>query len=198
MMFTDWLPTSPCTKWQWCQTWIWYMPCCLPNHWGLQGSKQSKQAYAYFVILHGLRMSNGEFTGEFPAQRRVTQSFDVFLDLCLNKWLSKQLWGWWFEMHRCHYDVNVMLSHCRLSSMSPYLTTRPQWVKDTKMPVPIKLLCDPLCTFCNHVIHRHDTAWPTICLMHIMWYMYGCFLLFYSISFRITPVALGNQIIVTL
>ena len=30
-------------------------------------------------------------------ERPVTQSFDVFFDLCLNKRLSKQSWGWWFE-----------------------------------------------------------------------------------------------------
>ena len=42
----------------------------------------------------------GEFTGpgEYPAQRPVTRSFDVFFDLHLNKGLSKQSWGWWFEM----------------------------------------------------------------------------------------------------
>ena len=41
----------------------------------------------------------GEFTGpvELPTQRPVTRSFDVFLDLRLNKRLSKQPWGWWFE-----------------------------------------------------------------------------------------------------
>ena len=41
----------------------------------------------------------GEFTGpgEFPTQWPVTRSFDVFFDLCLNKRLSKQPWGWWFE-----------------------------------------------------------------------------------------------------
>ena len=41
----------------------------------------------------------GEFTGpgEFPTQRPVTQSFDVFFDLRLNKRLGKQPWGWWFE-----------------------------------------------------------------------------------------------------
>ena len=41
----------------------------------------------------------GEFTGpgEFPAQRPVTRSFDVFFDLRLNKPLSKQPWGRWFE-----------------------------------------------------------------------------------------------------
>ena len=40
----------------------------------------------------------GEFTGpgEFPTQRPVTQSFDVFFNLRLNKRLSKQPWGWGF------------------------------------------------------------------------------------------------------
>ena len=42
---------------------------------------------------------SGEFTGpgEFPAQWPVTRSFDVFFDLRLNKGLSKQPRGWWFE-----------------------------------------------------------------------------------------------------
>ena len=41
----------------------------------------------------------GEFTGpgEFPTQRSVTRSFDVFFDLGLNKRLSKQQGSWWFE-----------------------------------------------------------------------------------------------------
>ena len=41
----------------------------------------------------------GKFTGPrwIPAQRPVTRSFDVFFDLRLNKRLSKQPWGWWFE-----------------------------------------------------------------------------------------------------
>ena len=39
----------------------------------------------------------GEFTGpdDFPAQRPVTRSFDVFFGPI--KRLSKQPWGWWFE-----------------------------------------------------------------------------------------------------
>ena len=40
---------------------------------------------------------NSPVTGEFPAQRPVTRSFDIFFDLPLNKRLSKQSWGWWFE-----------------------------------------------------------------------------------------------------
>ena len=33
-----------------------------------------------------------------PAQRPVMRSLDVFFDLSLNKRLSEQSWGWWFEM----------------------------------------------------------------------------------------------------
>ena len=49
----------------------------------------------------------GEFTGpgDFPAQTPVTRSFDVFFDLRLNKRLSKQPWGWWFETPAWSYDV---------------------------------------------------------------------------------------------
>ena len=41
---------------------------------------------------------NSPVPGEFPAQRPVTRSFDVFFDRYPNKRLSKQSWGWWFEM----------------------------------------------------------------------------------------------------
>ena len=60
------------------------------------------------VYVHMMTSSDGNIfrvtgplctpvTGEFPSQRPVTRSFDVFFDLRLNKLLSKQLWGWWFE-----------------------------------------------------------------------------------------------------
>ena len=48
---------------------------------------------ALLVICAG----NSPVPGEFPAQRPVTRSFDVFFDLHLNIRLSKQSWGWWFE-----------------------------------------------------------------------------------------------------
>ena len=52
----------------------------------------------------------GEFTGpgEFPTQRPVTRSFDVFFDLRLNKRLSKQPWACDLRRYRGHYDVSVM------------------------------------------------------------------------------------------
>ena len=49
---------------------------------------------ALLVICAG----NSPVPGEFPSQRPVTQSFDVFFDLRLNKPLGIQLWGWLFEI----------------------------------------------------------------------------------------------------
>ena len=51
-----------------------------------------------FSAILAICAGNSLVTGEFPAQRPVTWSFDVFFDLRLNKRLSKQLWGWWFEI----------------------------------------------------------------------------------------------------
>ena len=50
-----------------------------------------------FSALLAICAGNLPVTVEFPAQRPVTRSFEVFFDLCLNK-RSKQSWGWWFEM----------------------------------------------------------------------------------------------------
>ena len=60
-----------------------------------------------FSALLALCAGNSPVTGEFPSQRPVTRSFDVFFDLCLNKRLSKQLW---VNLRRnfAHNDVTVM------------------------------------------------------------------------------------------
>ena len=50
-----------------------------------------------FSALLAICEGNSPVTGELPAQRPVTRSFDVFFDLCLNKRLGKQRRGWWFE-----------------------------------------------------------------------------------------------------
>ena len=50
-----------------------------------------------FCALLVICAGNPPVTGEFPTQRPVKRSFDVFFDLRLNKLLSKRWWGWWFE-----------------------------------------------------------------------------------------------------
>ena len=54
-----------------------------------------------FSALLALCAGNSPVTGEFPTQRPVTRSFDVFFVPRLNKRLSKQSWGWWFETPSC-------------------------------------------------------------------------------------------------
>ena len=50
-----------------------------------------------FSVLLAICTGNSPVPGEFRSQRPVRRSFDVFFDLRLNKTLSKQSWGWWFE-----------------------------------------------------------------------------------------------------
>ena len=50
-----------------------------------------------FSALLVVCVRNSPVIGEFPSQRPVTRSFDVSLICALNKRLSEQSWGWWFE-----------------------------------------------------------------------------------------------------
>ena len=58
--------------------------------------------------LLALCAGNSPVTGEFPAQRPVTQSFDVFL-ICawINAWANNHEAGD-LRRHRAHYDAIVM------------------------------------------------------------------------------------------
>ena len=72
---------------------------CHSKHVGVTHPPQYMMMSSNGSVFHVTGHLCREFTGpsEFPAQRPVTQSFDVFFDLRLNKQLSKQSWGWWFE-----------------------------------------------------------------------------------------------------
>ena len=50
-----------------------------------------------FSALLAICAGNSPVSGEFPTQRPVTRSFDVYFDLRPDKRLSKQSLGWWFE-----------------------------------------------------------------------------------------------------
>ena len=91
--------------------------CLLKHLFRCRSKKTSKLRVA------GLCEENSPEAGAFPAHRPVTRSFDVFFDMRLNKRLSKQPWGWWFETlsrplwrHRnvtriqkqTHYNWNVI------------------------------------------------------------------------------------------
>ena len=79
-----------------------------------------------FSALLAICTGKSPVTGEFPAHRPATRSFDVFFDLLLNKRLSKQWLDWWFEPSRplkrhCNIAFTVVLLfyhvnlHCAIS-----------------------------------------------------------------------------------
>ena len=84
-----------------------------------------------FSVLLALCAGNSLVSGEFHAQRPVTRSFDVFFDLRLNKRVSKQWWGWWFDtpshplwchcngLHQIITRINVNLLSTRSSDFHP-------------------------------------------------------------------------------
>ena len=59
---------------------------------------RSRHQMETFSALRDICAGNSLVIWNFPAQRPVIRSFDVFFDLHLIKWLSKQSWGWWLEM----------------------------------------------------------------------------------------------------
>ena len=65
----------------------------------------------FFSALLAFCAGNSPVYGEFPAQRPVTRSFDIFY-LRLNQQLSKQWKCRYLRRHRAHYHVIVM--NCKL------------------------------------------------------------------------------------
>ena len=63
-----------------------------------------------FPALLPICVVNSPVTGEFPAQRPETRSFDVSFDLRPNKRWSTHWWDWWFETSLrplwCQCNVN--------------------------------------------------------------------------------------------
>ena len=88
--------------------------CC-----GYMMTSSNGNIFALLAICAG----NSPLMGEFPAQRPVTQSFDVFFDLRPNK----QWWGWWVETpsrplwHHCNDMVSCRWMYVMFYVWSPGL-----------------------------------------------------------------------------
>ena len=72
---------------------MWYLAAHILRH----GNVMMTPSNGAFSALLALCAGKSPITGEIPAQRPVTRSFDVLFDLRLNIRLSKQWRGWWFE-----------------------------------------------------------------------------------------------------
>ena len=61
-----------------------------------------------FSALLAICAGNSPVPGEFPAQRPVTRSFDVFFCVSINGWVNNRGAGD-LRRHRAHYDVTLLL-----------------------------------------------------------------------------------------
>ena len=101
--------------------WLFYNVSQELSHWGWEQDDVIKRKT--FSSLPALFAGNSPVTGEFPAQRPVMRSFDVFFDLWLNKRLSKQktpsfsLWRHCNGQNGHHFADDIYLKKKEFSDM---------------------------------------------------------------------------------
>ena len=96
----------------------------------------------YWPIVRGIHrlLVNSPHKGQWRTR------LDVFFDLRLNKWLSKQWWGWWFET-----PARPSWRHCNVNNIGNQITLLGKhtchWgdVEATVVPILNGLLCYSLC-----------------------------------------------------
>ena len=115
---------------------------------------------------HCFLAGNLPVTGEFSSQRPVTRSFDVFLDLYLNKRLNKQSRRRWFETSLSSLWPHPYVYHPPHSYHQPHaqLGTPPTNTALTRHNTPTRSSTH-LTTYSNtpRPCHHHRTP-PTSCL----------------------------------
>ena len=101
-----------------------------------------------FSALLVLCAGNSQVTGEFPSQRPVTRSFDIFFD----RRLSKQSVD--LRRHGTHYDVTVMCPECVDECVHEHMFS------ECKRSSVIKLMiiCLSLTRKCHLLHFRHREA----------------------------------------
>ena len=108
---------SSITNWYECC--IWWLEYVLTSWW--------RHQMETFSAILALCAGNSPVTGEFPSQRPVTQSSDIFFGLLYaetNGWINNRDAGG-LRRHCAHYDATIMLKfHDMFFEISYYCKTR--------------------------------------------------------------------------
>ena len=144
---------------------LWWILCCWPQL-RLLCTMMTSSNWNTFRVA-------GHLCGEFPAQRPVMRSFDIFFDLRLNKRLGKQSWGWWFEtlsrpLWRHSNDQSRRLVHGQKSSW--------RWNETTQL----------LCVTSQKNTHLMSPQWWLLKSRHIIMWAFVS-------SLAIVPIAKGKR-----
>ena len=103
----------------------WIFPLQGPYHNDVSKGKHFRRYWPFVRGIHRSPVTSPQVTGEFPAQRPVTRSFYVSFDLRLNIRLSKQSWGWWFEMPFFRLKWLTLLTYYKWMIHHNHVLTRP-------------------------------------------------------------------------
>ena len=138
----------------------------------------------------------------------MTRSFDVFFDLRLNKRLSKQPWGWWFETpawslwrhrngvkqlfqpgHECHGHVYIIYTSIILNDLTAHTDCMTVYWDIFTGQHYIWLDSNPLCVlqYCQYIPGNIDMVCTLLCFV-VVWYG-----LIIPIFFRVASLALGQS-----
>ena len=138
--------------------------------WGFPEISWWRHQMETFSALLAICAGNSPVPGEFPTQRPVTRSFDVYFDLRPNKRLSKQSWGWWFETqsrplwrHRNAHGTSSVIKINMRGIRSTQMTKYWSWDSHIKLyvygnKVPIRVDLIDVWIPCNIVKHHHITS----------------------------------------
>ena len=121
-----------------------------------------------FSALPAICAGNSPVSGEFPTQRLVTRSFDIFIDLRLNKRLSKQWWGWWFETLPCPSWRHCNVFWWSLMSGNCILYYLPRLVNNKKRDIKKKNSMHPT----YHILYQKK------CDQQLCYQLFDCQLLY--------------------
>ena len=116
-----------------------------------------------FSALLALCAGKSPVTGEFPSQRPVTRSFDVFFDFRLNKRLSKQTRRRWFEtpsrsLWRHCIFLRLACSPCNIFSRNRQSNSTDLSYKSHNAPVPYFTIHHSVTEICTW-LYSSVTKW---------------------------------------
>ena len=140
-------------------------------HFHLNGFQWWRHQIETLSTLLAICVGNSLITSEFPTQRPVMRRFDAFFDLHLNKGLSKQWGGWWFEMPSrplwCHCNAMCIITFPLKHSTGtlPWKIPSVLWVqfllRNPSAPAKYKYLSIVWTKCC---FHNSDTRPPCVYL----------------------------------
>ena len=90
-------------------------------------------------------------TDEFPTQRPVTRSFDVFFDLHLNKRLNKRWGGWWIKTPSL-----PLWCHCNVYSKYLYFEI---YIQTSYDPIMLEAGTSVMFLLYQSVRHESESGW---------------------------------------